>query len=108
MVFLQPDRNVLVILDLNSLMITTGSRLRKAGVGYAGHSMNATTFAALRLLTDGEFRSGQDIARRLGVSRASVWNALHALDGAGIEIFKVRGRGGRARGSAIPPRSCSR
>jgi len=57
--------------------------------------MNATTFAALRLLTDGEFRSGQDIARRLGVSRASVWNALHALDGAGIEIFKVRGRGYR-------------
>ncbi|HUO44764.1 MAG TPA: biotin--[acetyl-CoA-carboxylase] ligase [Burkholderiales bacterium] len=57
--------------------------------------MNATTFAALRLLANGEFRSGQDIARRLGLSRASVWNALHALDGTGIEIFKVRGRGYR-------------
>ncbi len=57
--------------------------------------MNITTFAALRLLADGEFRSGQDIARRLGISRTSVWNALHVLDDAGIEIFKVRGRGYR-------------
>jgi BirA family biotin operon repressor/biotin-[acetyl-CoA-carboxylase] ligase len=58
--------------------------------------MNTTMFAALRLLADGEFRSGQDIARRLGISRTSVWNALHALDsGMGIEVFKVRGRGYR-------------
>ena len=76
-------------------MIATVGQLHKISVGYARHFMNATTFAALRLLADGEFRSGQDIARRLGISRASVWNALHALDGAGVEIFKVRGRGYR-------------
>ena len=35
------------------------------------------------------------MARVLGVSRASVWNALHGLDGAGLEIFKVKGRGYR-------------
>jgi BirA family biotin operon repressor/biotin-[acetyl-CoA-carboxylase] ligase len=57
--------------------------------------MNALTFQTLRMLADGEFRSGEAMARVLGVSRASVWNALHALDGLGIEIFKVRGRGYR-------------
>ena len=57
--------------------------------------MNALTFQALRMLADGEFRSGEAMARTLGVSRASVWNALHALDACGIEIFKVRGRGYR-------------
>ena len=57
--------------------------------------MNALTFQTLRMLADGEFRSGEAMARVLGVSRASVWNALHALDEAGIEVFKVRGRGYR-------------
>ncbi|MDB5812462.1 MAG: biotin/acetyl-CoA-carboxylase ligase [Betaproteobacteria bacterium] len=57
--------------------------------------MNALTFHTLRMLADGEFRSGEAMARVLGVSRASVWNALHALDAHGIEIFKVRGRGYR-------------
>ncbi len=57
--------------------------------------MNALTFHALRMLADGEFRSGEAMARVLGVSRASVWNALTALDDVGIEIFKVRGRGYR-------------
>lgn len=57
--------------------------------------MNTLTFQVLRLLADGDFRSGEDMARTLGVSRASVWNALHTLDGAGVEVFKVRGRGYR-------------
>ena len=47
------------------------------------------------MLADGEFRSGEAMARVLGVSRASVWNALHALDASGLEIFRVRGRGYR-------------
>ncbi len=47
------------------------------------------------MLADGEFRSGESMARALGVSRGSVWNALHALDDCGIEIFRVRGRGYR-------------
>lgn len=57
--------------------------------------MTPLTFQTLRLLADGEFRSGEAMARALGVSRATVWNALHGLDGAGLEIFKVRGRGYR-------------
>jgi BirA family biotin operon repressor/biotin-[acetyl-CoA-carboxylase] ligase len=57
--------------------------------------MTPLTFQTLRLLADGEFRSGEAMARTLGVSRATVWNALHGLDGTGLEIFKVRGRGYR-------------
>lgn len=57
--------------------------------------MTPITFQTLRLLADGDFRSGEAMARTLGVSRATVWNALHGLDGAGLEIFKVRGRGYR-------------
>ena len=57
--------------------------------------MNALTFQTLRMLADGEFRSGEAMARALGVSRGSIWNALHALDASGLEIFKVRGRGYR-------------
>lgn len=57
--------------------------------------MNALTFQALRMLSDGEFRSGEAMARVLGVSRASIWNSLHALDVSGIEIFRVRGKGYR-------------
>jgi biotin operon repressor BirA-like protein len=57
--------------------------------------MNALTFRALRMLAHGDFRSGEAMARALGVSRASIWNALQALDEIGIEVFRVRGRGYR-------------
>ncbi len=55
--------------------------------------MNPLAFAVLRRLSDGGFRSGEAIARELGVSRGSVWNALHSAEQAGIRVFKVRGRG---------------
>lgn len=55
--------------------------------------MKPLTFAVLRLLAGGEFRSGEAIARELGVSRASVSNALRDPDLAGIGLYKVRGRG---------------
>lgn len=55
--------------------------------------MTPLAFAVLRRLSDGGFHSGEAIARALGVSRGSVWNALHAAEGAGIKVFKVRGRG---------------
>jgi BirA family biotin operon repressor/biotin-[acetyl-CoA-carboxylase] ligase len=55
--------------------------------------MNTLTFPILRLLTDGKFHSGEDIAQQLKVSRATVWNALQAAEKLGVEIFSVRGRG---------------
>ncbi|MEO1767508.1 biotin--[acetyl-CoA-carboxylase] ligase [Thiobacter aerophilum] len=53
------------------------------------------TFAVLRRLTHEEFRSGEAIARELGISRASVCNALCAVARLGVEIHRVRGRGYR-------------
>lgn len=53
------------------------------------------TFSILRLLSDGEFHSGVTLAQELGVSRASVSNALRGLDEVGVVVHKVHGRGYR-------------
>jgi BirA family biotin operon repressor/biotin-[acetyl-CoA-carboxylase] ligase len=49
----------------------------------------------LRLLTHEEFRSGEDIARELSITRASVNNAVREAERLGVEIQAVRGRGYR-------------
>ena len=59
--------------------------------------MKPLTFSILRLLADGEFHSGEEMARQLGVSRASVWQAMRFLDEAGVAVFRVPGRGYRLR-----------
>ena len=56
------------------------------------------TFALLRLLADGEFHSGEILAQRLGVSRASVNNALAGVEAYGLNLHSVRGRGYRLSG----------
>ncbi len=53
------------------------------------------TFALLRLLADGEFHSGEALARHLNISRASVSNALRDADRYGLTLYSVRGRGYR-------------
>ena len=55
--------------------------------------MKPLTFSILRLLSDGNFHSGEALARYLGVSRASISNGLKTLEELGINIYKVRGRG---------------
>ena len=55
----------------------------------------ALTFRALRLLSDDEFRSGADLARSLGVSRSSVWKALHGLEEVGVTVLRLHARGYR-------------
>ena len=57
--------------------------------------MNPLAFSILRLLSDNEFHSGTAIAEALGVSRASVSNALRDVDEAGLTIHKIKGRGYR-------------
>jgi BirA family biotin operon repressor/biotin-[acetyl-CoA-carboxylase] ligase len=51
------------------------------------------TFALLRQLADGEFHSGEVLAQQLGVSRASVNNALNSVEQYGLTLYSVRGRG---------------
>lgn len=53
------------------------------------------TFSLLRLLADGEFHSGEVLAQQLGVSRASVNNALQGIEQYGLTLYSVRGRGYR-------------
>jgi BirA family biotin operon repressor/biotin-[acetyl-CoA-carboxylase] ligase len=57
--------------------------------------MKPLTFAVLRMLADGEFHSGEDLAHKLNISRASIWNALKEVDEGGLTLYKIRGRGYR-------------
>jgi BirA family biotin operon repressor/biotin-[acetyl-CoA-carboxylase] ligase len=57
--------------------------------------MTPHAFALLRLIADGEFHSGEALARALGVSRGTVWNAVRALEAADVAVYKVPGRGYR-------------
>lgn len=59
------------------------------------HVPGPLTFTLLRLLADGEFHSGERLAGQLGISRASVNNALRGADGYGLILHRVRGRGYR-------------
>jgi BirA family biotin operon repressor/biotin-[acetyl-CoA-carboxylase] ligase len=57
--------------------------------------MTAYDSSVLRLLADGEFHSGVGLARALGVSRSTVWNAVRALSDAGLDVYRVKSRGYR-------------
>ncbi len=57
--------------------------------------MSALTFLALRRLADGRFHSGEDVARDLGRSRATLSEALKRAPDLGVELFSVRGKGYR-------------
>jgi len=52
-------------------------------------------FSVLRSLSDGEFHSGQALAQRFSVSRASIWNALNDVRALGLNVQRVHGRGYR-------------
>lgn len=54
-----------------------------------------TRVEAIRLLSDGRWHSGEDLAQVLGVSRAAVWKRLQGLREWGLELQAVRGRGYR-------------
>jgi len=49
----------------------------------------------LILLADGRFRSGAEIAKQFGVSRAAIWKAARALSRFDLKVEAVRGRGYR-------------
>ena len=57
--------------------------------------MSALTFAALRRLADGKFHSGEEIARSMARSRATLNEALKRVPELGIDLFSVPGKGYR-------------
>ncbi len=57
--------------------------------------LTALSLGVLKLLADGEFHSGSQLALDLGVSRGTIWNAVRGLEHAGLEVYRVRGRGYR-------------
>ena len=57
--------------------------------------MKPLTFSILRLLSDGKFHSGVNLARHLDVSRTSVSTALRGLEETGIVVHRIHGRGYR-------------
>jgi BirA family biotin operon repressor/biotin-[acetyl-CoA-carboxylase] ligase len=65
-----------------------------AGMGTTTE-ISPRAFEVLRLLADGEFHSGEAMARALGVTRGTVWNALAAIEATGVEVFRVHKRGYR-------------
>lgn len=57
--------------------------------------MNKLAFPILAVLADGKFHSGEALAQRFGVTRATVYNAMQSVEELGITVFSVRGRGYR-------------
>lgn len=57
--------------------------------------MRPLTFDLLRELADGEFHSGEVLARQFDVTRATVNNALQDVESFGVTLYSVRGRGYR-------------
>ena len=51
------------------------------------------TFDVLRILADGREYSGRELADRLGVTRAAVWNQIQRLRKEGVEIAGAAGHG---------------
>ena len=52
-------------------------------------------FPILRKLSDGQFHSGQALAREFNLSRSSIFNTLAQAESMGLTIHAVRGRGYR-------------
>jgi len=53
------------------------------------------TWQLLNILADGEFHSGEILAQQLGVSRASISNALADVTSCDVALQRIRGRGYR-------------
>jgi len=49
----------------------------------------------IRLLSDGEYHSGEQLGEQLGVSRTAVWKQLKKLEKLGLQLEAVKGQGYR-------------
>lgn len=49
----------------------------------------------ITLLSDGEFHTGDELGKLLGVSRAAVWKQIQKLESRGLQVQSVKGKGYR-------------
>ena len=49
----------------------------------------------IKLLSDGEFHSGEELGKALGVSRTAIWKQLKHLEDYGLAVESIKGRGYR-------------
>jgi BirA family transcriptional regulator, biotin operon repressor / biotin---[acetyl-CoA-carboxylase] ligase len=49
----------------------------------------------LSVISDGQFYSGEDLATKLGVSRAAIWKSIKLLETFGLKIEAIQGKGYR-------------
>lgn len=54
---------------------------------------NETKVTIAKILSDGEFHSGEALGQKLGISRAAIANHIKALANLGLDIYSVTGRG---------------
>jgi BirA family biotin operon repressor/biotin-[acetyl-CoA-carboxylase] ligase len=66
------------------------------------HDARTLVERVFRALADGNFHSGEELARRLGVSRSAVWKAANSLRELGSTVHAVRNRGYRLAGAGEP------
>lgn len=70
-----------------------------------GHRTSAETPLVAQVfaeLADGQFHSGEDLAKVLGVSRSAIWKAVKSLRDLGATVHAVRNRGYRLAKSSEP------
>jgi BirA family biotin operon repressor/biotin-[acetyl-CoA-carboxylase] ligase len=72
---------------------------QRAGAIHASSPLVARVFAELG---DGQFHSGEDLAKSLGVTRSAVWKAANALRDLGTPMEAVRNRGYKLPGASEP------
>jgi BirA family biotin operon repressor/biotin-[acetyl-CoA-carboxylase] ligase len=66
------------------------------------HDSRSLVERVFRALADGQFQSGEELARRLDVSRSAVWKAARALRALGATVHAVPNRGYRLAGAGEP------
>ena len=66
-----------------------------APVGLPDAPLPAALFPLLRLVGDARVHSGEELARALGVSRASIHNLMQAAEAAGLAFHALPGKGYR-------------
>src|SRR5262245_64049506 len=72
---------------------------QRIGAIHASAPVVARVFAEL---CDGQFHSGEDLAKALGVTRSAVWKAANALRDLGTPMEAIRNRGYKLLGSSEP------